>query len=114
MSMQGLREVRGGMGANGEPAARSRVLLSLAEVRASGLPAFFFDHGEHLLYMDGELFDLRDGDAAWQAGSRPLPLPRQILESGVGIELGWRHAADCRCHSCRKPGPQATAREAVA
>ena len=114
MSMQGLREVRRSRGENRERAAHSRALLSLEEVRASGLPAFFFDHGEHLLYMDGELFDLHDRDAAWQAGSRPLPLPRQILESGVGIELGWRHAADCRCRYCGKRAPQETARAAVA
>ena len=114
MSMQGLRDVRGSRGDNREPGARSRALLSLEEVRASGLPAFFFDHGEHLLYMDGELFDLRDGDAAWQAGSHPLPLPRQVLESGVGIELGWRHAADCACRYCWKRAPQQTAQEAVA
>ena len=114
MSIQGLREVRQIRGENGEHAARSRTLLSLKEVRASGLPAFFFDHGEHLLYMEDELFDLRDRDAAWQAGSRPLPLPRQILESGVGIELGWRHAAGCGCRYCGKPGLQETARAAVA
>ncbi|MEI6450979.1 MAG: hypothetical protein WCP98_13695 [Actinomycetes bacterium] len=114
MSVQGLREAQRSRGDGGEPAARSRALLSLKEVRASGLPAFFFDHGEHLLYMDGELFDLRDGDAAWQAGSRPLPLPRQILESGVGLELGWRHAADCRCRYCRKRAPLVAAQAAVA
>ena len=114
MSIQGLREVRRSLGEDGGHAARARALLSLEEVRASGLPAFFFDHGEHLLYMDGELFDLNDRDAAWQAGSHPRPLPRQILESGVGIELGWRHAADCRCRHCRKQALQETAQAALA
>jgi hypothetical protein len=113
-SMKGLREVRGSGGKHGGTAARSRALLSLEEVRASGLPAFFFDHGEHLLYMDGEVFDLGDRDAAWQAGSRPRPLPRQVLESGVGIELGWRHAADCVCRYCCKQAPLETAQAAVA
>jgi hypothetical protein len=109
MSLQGLREVQQSRGEDGGPAGRPRTLLSLEEVRASGLPAYFFDHGERLLYMDGELFDLRTGDGAWQAASRPTPLPRQILESGVGIELGWRHAADCRCRYCGKRALQATA-----
>ena len=84
-------------------AARPRTLLSLEEVRESGRPAFFSDHGEHLLYQDGELFDLGDGDATWQAGSHPQPLPRQILVDGVGIEYGWRHSAGCACHFCAKP-----------
>jgi len=114
VTTKGLREARRHWGEDGQRAARSRALLSLKEVRASGLPAFFFDHGEHLLYIDGELYDLRDGDAAWQAGSHPRPLPRQILESGVGIELGWRHNADCECHYCWKRAPQEAARGAVA
>lgn len=114
MSIQVLREVRRNWNEHGERAARSRALLSLEEVRASGLPAFFFDYDEHLLYLDGEIFDLSDGDAAWQAGSPPLPLPRYILEDGVGIEYGWRHAADCACRFCRKQASQKTTKEAVA
>ena len=84
-------------------AARPRTLLSLEEVRESGRPAFFSDHGEHLLYQDGELFDLGEGDGAVPTGHhRPKPLPRQILEAGVGIEYGWRHTADCGCPICWK------------
>ena len=112
--MKGLREARRDWGENGEHAARSRALLSLEEVRASGLPAFFFDYDEHLLYRDGELYDLHDGDTAWQASPRPRPLPRAILEDGVGIEFGWRHQADCPCRYCRKQMPQETSKEAVA
>ena len=59
VTTKGLREARRHWGEDGQRAARSRALLSLKEVRASGLPAFFFDHGEHLLYIDGELYDLR-------------------------------------------------------
>jgi len=114
MSIRVVREVRRNWSEHGERAARSRALLSLEEVRASGLPAFFFDYDEHLLYLDGELFDLSDGDAAWQADSRPQPLPRYILEDGVGIEYGWRHAADCACRFCWKQAPQETTKEAVA
>jgi hypothetical protein len=114
VSTEGLREARRNWTEHGERAARSRVLLSLEEVRASGLPAFFFDYDEHLLYLDGELFDLRDGDAAWQTGSRPSPLPRCILEDGVGIEHGWRHAGDCRCHVCSTRAPKLVKQQAVA
>jgi len=108
------REARRNWNEFGERAARSRALLSLEEVRASGLPAFFFDYNEHLLYLDDELFDLSDGDGAWQSGPRPLPLPRHILEDGVGIDYGWRHAADCVCSSCWKQARRETAQEAVA
>jgi hypothetical protein len=114
MSTNGLREARQNWSEHGERASRSRALLSLEEVRASHLPAFFFDYDEHLLYLDGDLFDLRGGDAAWQEASRPLPLPRHILEDGVGIEFGWRHQADCRCPYCGKHARQETAQEAVA
>ena len=112
--MHGLREVQQILSKDGERAANLRALLSLAEVRASGLPAFFFDHGEHLLYVDDELFDLHVGDAAWQAHNRPRPLPHQILDSGVGIELGWRHAAGCSCRYCHKPAFKESAKVAVA
>jgi hypothetical protein len=85
---------------DGAPGARSRALLSLDEIRASGLPAYFYDYSEELLYVEGELFDLRDVEAAGRAGVDPLPLPREILENGVGLEYGWRHAAGCACHHC--------------
>ncbi len=84
----------------GAPHARSRALLSLDEVRASGLPAYFYDYSEELLYLDGQLFDLREVEAAERAGTDPPPLPREILESGVGLEFGWRHVAGCACPYC--------------
>ena len=106
-----MKEVR----AHGGAAPHSGTLLSLEEVRSIGLPAYFSDHGERLLYQDGELFDL-----GGQAGSgtadhhRPKPLPRQILEAGVGIEYGWRHAADCGCPLCWKRARTGGGSEAVA
>jgi hypothetical protein len=114
MNLQALRDARRNWSETGERAARSRALLSLEEVRESDLPAFFFDYDEHLLYLDGELFDLGDGEATWMAGSHPLPLPHQILEEGVGIEFGWRHTANCACRFCGKRAPQEQVKEAVA
>jgi hypothetical protein len=78
------------------------------------VPAYFFDYDEHLLYLDDELHDMTDARATWQADSRPRPLPRHILDDGVGIEFGWRHAAECACHVCRKRGLPEIVREAVA
>jgi hypothetical protein len=80
--------------------ALSNVLLSLDEVRAAGYRAFFTDWGEALLYDEGRLFDVREIATARRAGRRPTPLPAKVLEAGVGIEYGWRHAAGCDCWAC--------------
>ena len=83
-------------------AARGKRCLSSAEVLASGEPALFEDFGERLLYADGRLIDLvaaRDThDGALIA---PL-LPLSIIETGVGLEFGWHHAAACPCAACRR------------
>lgn len=101
--METTRLIRASRHADEASGARARALLSLDEVRASGLPAYFFDHGEELFYLAGELFDLRDAEAAQQAGQDARPLPPEILTSGVGIEYGWRHMADCACQRCCLP-----------
>ena len=77
----------------------SAVRLSLDEVREIGKTAFFFDFGEALMYLDGELFDIRDRRAVLPSGALPK-LPPEVLESGVGIEYGWRHTRGCACHLC--------------
>ena len=97
-----VREVGASRFMDGATGARSRALLSLDEVRTSNLPAYFYDYSEELLYLDGELFDLREVEAAERTGINPLPLPREILENGVGLEYGWRHVAGCACHCCRQ------------
>jgi hypothetical protein len=81
-------------------ADRSRDHLSLDEVRRGDRPAFFFDHGEALLFIDGHLFDLEHYIAAVQWDVDPTPLPREILEHGAGIEYGRRHAGECECSAC--------------
>ena len=118
--MEVVREVGASRSTDGATGARSRALLSLDEVRASALPAYFYDYSEELLYLDGELFDLRDVETAARTGVDPLPLPREILANGVGLEYGWRHVAGCVCHCCRElsleaagEGPQRSG-EAVA
>ena len=98
--MAAVREVKTSHVEGAAPRARSRALLSLDEVRAIDLPAYFYDYSEELLYLDGELFDLREVEAAERAGADPLPLPRELIETGVGLEYGWRHVADCVCHYC--------------
>jgi hypothetical protein len=79
-------------------------LLTLREVRESRLPAVFFDYGEALLYLDDQLFSLErvdgNGHGPGKVAFIPSPMPRQVLESGVGIEHGWRHADGCRCRFC--------------
>ncbi len=76
--------------------------LDLREVRECGAPAVFFDYGEALLYLDGQLFSLRDvREKPGRAMLLPPPLPAQVLEIGVGLEYGWRHVSGCRCHLCR-------------
>lgn len=82
-------------------AARPPLLLSLAEVRESGRPAFFFDYDESLVYWDDELFDIRDWGDALQTGADPTPLPPAVLKNAVGIEYGWQRAHACDCRLCR-------------
>ena len=81
--------------------ARGKRCLSALDVVALGEPALFDDFGERLLYAGGQLIDLqavrRSSDGAHLA---PL-LPASIIETGVGIEFGWRHAAACHCVACR-------------
>lgn len=74
--------------------------LSLDEVRQSGLPALFLDYGEVLLYLDDQLFCLRDVVSHQQESAPPPPLPAHVLNSGVGIEYGWRHLTDRACPVC--------------
>ena len=78
----------------------SGVRLSLDEVREAGRTAFFFDFGEALMYLGGELFDVSDWRSAVPIGALTQPLPPGILESGVGLEYGWRHLAGCACGFC--------------
>jgi hypothetical protein len=88
--------------------------LLLEEVREIGLPAYFFDHGERLLFLDGDIFDLREVGTAARDGASPMPLPHGILETGVGLEYGWRHAAGCACPHCRDEAQAVDRRGAVA
>jgi hypothetical protein len=78
----------------------SHVVLSLQEVREMRRAALFFDFGDALLYLDDALFDIRSRETGTLDGIRPLPLPHQVLEAGVGIEHGWRHVTGCDCECC--------------
>ena len=93
--MKGAQEAGRSGGAARGFAEVSRATLSLDEVRESGLPAFFLDFGEALLYEQGRLFELRPLEGGRSTGLGRVPLPAEILEVGVGIDYGWRHAAQC-------------------
>ena len=67
--MAAVREVKTSHVEGAAPRARSRALLSLDEVRAIDLPAYFYDDSEELLYLDGELFDLRDSRPVYRDSS---------------------------------------------
>ena len=70
--------------------------LSLEDVVSVGLPAFYEDHGEKLVYRDGCIFEGAAGDA-------PLGEPILVLDQpgeAVGLEFGWRHRRDCTCRLC--------------
>lgn len=79
-----------------------------------GLPAFFSEYGEHLLYLNDELYDLHGLGDATRPGPGAPPLPRQILENGVGIEYGWRHTTGCGCPVCNARATPGDARKGVA
>jgi hypothetical protein len=80
-------------------------VLTLEEVRESGLPAFFVDFGESLLYKRGQLFEVRDRDAWRPEVLSRVPLPAEVLATGVGIDSSWRHAARCACRYCSRWTP---------
>jgi hypothetical protein len=90
-----------------------RSILSLAEVRESGRPAYFYEYGEALLYRRDQLFDLRDWRGFLRTGAPPSPLPATVLEQSVGIEYGWRHADACDCRLCRPPAAVSLVRAPV-
>jgi hypothetical protein len=71
--------------------------LSAAEVLASGRPALFDDFGECLLFIDGQLLDLRAAALSLDGALLLEPLPERVLRAAVGIEVGWRHARGCDC-----------------
>ena len=79
--------------------------LTFEEVLAAGLPAVYRKFGDHLLYMQGRLFDVREPTAPVEVLSlsstadEPLPLDRGMT---VGIEYGWHHSARCACGFCAK------------
>lgn len=70
--------------------------LSLEDVVSAGLPAFYEDHGDKLVYRDGCIFEGAAADA-------PLGDPILVLDraaEAVGLEFGWRHRRECTCSFC--------------
>jgi hypothetical protein len=75
--------------------------LSLEDVMAAGLPAVYEEHGEHLVYRDGCIFE---APAAGTAEEPILTLDRATAM--IGLEFGWRHVAGCACRLCRRDRPR--------
>jgi len=110
MTITELREALTSRAGRVRPEDCSPRQLLLEEVREAGLPAYFFDNGERLVYVDDQLYDLAGDDP----GQRPpRPLPHSIIECGVGVEAGWRHTGRCACRFCRTVRP-VPAQDAVA
>ena len=106
--MNGARGPVNLLGAITSAAVSRQPRLTLREVRAAGLPAMFMDYGEMLLYLDGDLYSLQGTQkTAGQPAELPSPLPSQVLETGVGLEYGWKHLTGCRCRRCASPGQEA-------
>ena len=78
-----------------------RTRLTFEQVRQSRKPAIFQKYGERVLFLDDTVF-LFDDDGDSGRGAAPTVIDASALEE-VGIEYGWRHAADCHCHFCDAP-----------
>ena len=77
--------------------------LTFDEVLAAGQPAVYRKFGDHLLYVQGRLFDVREPAAPVEVGLSPSPQREQPAAdrvASVGIEYGWRHSAGCPCDYC--------------
>ena len=78
--------------------------LTFEEVLAAGQPAVYRKFGDHLLYLRGRLFDVREPAAPVEVGLARLSSERESPPVGraasVGIEYGWRHSAGCDCSFC--------------
>lgn len=90
-------------GALAEMATAGRRRFTFEEVLAAGQPAMYRKFGDHLLFLDGRVFDVGQPSAPIEVGvaSRPeehRPVADRALS--VGIEYGWHHAADCPCSYC--------------
>ena len=91
-------------GALAEMAMAGRRRFTFEEVLAAGRPAMYRKFGEHLLYLSGRLFDVREPGSPIEVGLALPPKERApaVVDRAltVGIEYGWRHAADCPCSFC--------------
>ncbi len=83
-------------------ATAGRRRLTFEEVLAAGQPAVYQKFGDHLLYIDGRFFDVREPGSPIEVGlaSQPEEPEPLVARRAVGVEYGWRHAADCGCSYC--------------
>ena len=81
-------------------ATAGRRRLTFEEVLAAGRPAVYRKFGDHLLYVGGRLFDVREPERRHRSRSAiavAAPDEHEHARLSVGIEYGWRHAAGCSC-----------------
>jgi hypothetical protein len=82
------------------PARPGRRRLTFDEVLECRRPAVFQDFGDWLLYLDGQVYILRDVDPRDDPEATPPVLDSRYLAHPAGIETGWRHSHDCDCELC--------------
>ena len=89
-------------GALATMAIAGRKRLTFEEVLVAGQPAVYRQFGDHLLYVDGRFFDVREPGAPTpiEVGASSSLRDAHAAHRAVGIEYGWRHAADCSCSYC--------------
>jgi hypothetical protein len=92
-------------GALAKMATAGRRSFTFEEILAAGRPAMYRKFGDHLLFLGGRVFDVREPGAPIEVGVAARPEERAPVAVDraltVGIEYGWRHASDCPCSYCK-------------
>jgi hypothetical protein len=82
-------------------------MLAYDEVAALGEPAIFSAFGDHLVFVQGTVYELPAGVPAGQFTQPHLIQGARPITNLVGAEFGWRHLEGCRCRLCRGDERQA-------
>jgi len=86
------------MSATGE---RHRRWLTFNEVRTAGLPATYSGFGDHLAFVEGNIYAFPRKPERMEL-DEPYRVPGvYVISNTVGVEHGWEHLESCDCHLCR-------------